>query len=327
MTQIEFAKQGIVTPQMEHVSGVEQRPVEFIMQGVASGRIVIPANINHKSLIPCGIGRMLKTKINANLGNSTLSSCPGAELNKLKIALHYGADTVMDLSTGGEITGIRQRMLEACSAPLGTVPVYEIVARYGSSDFSREKILSVIHAQAEQGVDYMTIHAGLLQKHIPLALKRKLGIVSRGGALLAAWMTEHKKENPFYEAFDDILEICRKYDVTLSLGDGLRPGCLADASDAAQFAELETLGELVARCRKANVQAMRDKDTVARSIYSVLLNKIKLEEIKKREKEIESRMDSALQIEKMKQEKLLYFFLMMFFLNLMKEDSFILWKV
>ena len=256
MTQIEFAKQGIVTPQMEHVAGVEQRPVEFIMQEVASGRIVIPANINHKTLIPCGIGRVLKTKINANLGNSTLSSCPGAELNKLKIALHYGADTVMDLSTGGEITGIRQRMLEACTAPLGTVPVYEIVARYGSSDFSREKILAVIQEQAEQGVDYMTIHAGLLQKHVPLALKRKLGIVSRGGALLAAWMTEHKKENPFYEAFDDILEICRKYDVTLSLGDGLRPGCLADASDAAQFAELETLGELVARCRSANVQAM-----------------------------------------------------------------------
>ena len=256
MTQIEFAKQGIVTPQMKHVAEVEQRPDEFIMHGVASGRIVIPANINHKNIIPCGIGRALKTKINANLGNSTLSSCDGAERNKLKIALHYGADTVMDLSTGGEITAVRQRMLEACSVPLGTVPVYEIVARYGSSDFSRDKILEVIQTQAEQGVDYMTIHAGLLQRHVPLALKRKLGIVSRGGALLAAWMSEHKKENPFYEAFDDILDICRTFDVTLSLGDGLRPGCLADASDAAQFAELETLGELVGRCRKAGVQAM-----------------------------------------------------------------------
>ena len=256
MTQIEQAKLGIVTPEIKHVADVEQRSTEFIMQGVAEGRIVIPANVNHRSLIPCGIGRELKTKINANLGNSALSSCPGAEQSKLNIALHYGADTVMDLSTGGEISAIRKTMLENCIAPLGTVPIYEIVARYGSNDFSREQILSVVQEQAEQGVDYMTIHAGLLQKYVPLALKRKLGIVSRGGALLAAWMSEHHKENPFYEVFDEILAICRKYDVTLSLGDGLRPGCLADASDAAQFAELYTLGELVARCRENNVQAM-----------------------------------------------------------------------
>ena len=256
MTQMEQAKHGVVTPQIKHIAEIEKRPAEFILQGVADGRIVIPANINHKSLIPCGIGRELKTKINANLGNSTLSSCPGAEQSKLAIALHYGADTVMDLSTGGEITTIRQNMLDHCPVPLGTVPVYEIVARYGSKDFSRDKILSVIQEQAEQGVDYMTIHAGLLHKYVPLALKRKLGIVSRGGALLAAWMNENNKENPFYEAFGDILEICRKYDVTLSLGDGLRPGCLADASDEAQFAELDTLGELVFRCREKNVQAM-----------------------------------------------------------------------
>ena len=256
MTQMEQAKHGVVTPQIKHVAGIEKRSVDFILQGVAGGRIVIPANINHKSLVPCGIGRELKTKINANLGNSTLSSCPGAEQSKLAIALHYGADTVMDLSTGGEITTIRKNMLDRCPVPLGTVPVYEIVARYGSKDFSKDKILSVIQEQAEQGVDYMTIHAGLLHKYVPLALKRKLGIVSRGGALLAAWMNENNKENPFYEAFDDILEICRKYDVTLSLGDGLRPGCLADASDEAQFAELDTLGELVFRCREHNVQAM-----------------------------------------------------------------------
>ena len=256
MTQIEQAKQGVVTPEIKHVAEVENHSAEFIMQGVAEGRIVIPANINHRSLIPCGIGRELKTKINANLGNSALSSCPGVEQSKLNIALHYGADTVMDLSTGGEISAIRKNMLENCTAPLGTVPIYEIVARYGSNDFSGEQILSVIQEQAEQGVDYMTIHAGLLQKYVPLALKRKLGIVSRGGALLAAWMSEHHKENPFYEVFDEILAVCRKYDVTLSLGDGLRPGCLADASDAAQFAELDTLGELVARCRANNVQAM-----------------------------------------------------------------------
>ncbi|MBR2626120.1 MAG: phosphomethylpyrimidine synthase ThiC [Lentisphaeria bacterium] len=256
MTQMEYALQGVITPQMEYVAEVEQRPVRFIADRVAAGSVVIPANINHKNLVPCGIGRELKTKINANLGNSTLSSCPGAEKSKLAIALHYGADTVMDLSTGGEISAIRSVMLEQSPVPLGTVPVYEIVARYGNRDFAKDKILAVIKEQAEQGVDYMTIHAGLLRKYVPLALKRKLGIVSRGGALLAAWMQENRKENPFYEAFDEILEICRKYDVTLSLGDGLRPGCLADASDAAQFAELDTLGELVFRCRKAGVQAM-----------------------------------------------------------------------
>ena len=256
MTQMEYAKQGIATSQIKYVAENEQRPLDFIMQRVAEGRIVIPANINHKSLIPCGIGRDLRTKINANLGNSSLSSCPGAERSKLNIALHYGADTVMDLSTGGEISTIRQSILAHCNVPLGTVPIYEMVARYGSNDFSKDNILAVIREQAQQGVDYMTIHAGLLQKYVPLALSRKIGIVSRGGALLAAWMTEHKKENPFYEAFDDILEICREYDVTLSLGDGLRPGCLADASDAAQFAELDTLGELVFRCRENNVQSM-----------------------------------------------------------------------
>ncbi|MBQ7394114.1 MAG: phosphomethylpyrimidine synthase ThiC [Lentisphaeria bacterium] len=256
MTQMEQAKKGIITPEIRQVAQTELRSPEWVRQGVADGRIVIPANIHHAGLKPCGIGRELRTKINANLGNSTLSSCPGAELSKLNIALHYGADTVMDLSTGEEITSIRQRMLENCTAPLGTVPVYEIVSRYGSRDFSRDKILGVIREQAEQGVDYMTIHAGLLAKYVPLALKRKLGIVSRGGALLAAWMKETGQENPFYEAFDDILAICQEHDVTLSLGDGLRPGCLADASDEAQFAELETLGELVFRCREKGVQVM-----------------------------------------------------------------------
>ena len=255
-TQMHYAQQGVITPQMRHVAEVEQLPVSFIAERVAAGTVVIPANINHKNLIPCGIGRELKTKVNANIGNSTLSSCPGAEKSKLAIALHYGADTVMDLSTGGDVAAIRQTMLENSSVPLGTVPIYEIVARYGNNDFSKEKILSVIREQAEQGVDYMTIHAGLLRKYVPLALKRKLGIVSRGGALLAAWMQENQKENPFYEAFDEILEICQNYDVTLSLGDGLRPGCLADASDEAQFAELDTLGELVTRCRAAKVQSM-----------------------------------------------------------------------
>lgn len=256
LTQVLLAKEGKITEQMKRVAVKEGRSEEFIRERVADGRIVIPANINHKNLEPVGIGRELLTKINANIGNSSLSSCPKEEQTKLQTALKYGADTVMDLSTGGNITKIRADLLAKCHAPVGTVPVYEMVARKGADGISRELMLQVMEEQAQQGVDYMTIHAGLLRKYVPLAMRRKLGIVSRGGALLAGWMEKNKRENPFYEFFDDILEICLKYDVTLSLGDGLRPGCLADASDEAQFAELDTLGELVFRCRKAGVQAM-----------------------------------------------------------------------
>lgn len=256
MTQIEYAKKGETTSQMEFVAKREHRDVEFIRQRVANGSVVIPANVNHINLEPCGIGRELLTKINANIGNSSMASCPSEEAAKLEAAVKYGADTVMDLSTGGNIHQIRTRLIANSTIPVGTVPIYEMVAREGAAKISRQLVLQVIKEQAEQGVDYMTIHAGLLRAHVPLALKRKMGIVSRGGAILATWMTENGKENPFYDAFDDILEICRKYDVTLSLGDGLRPGCLADASDEAQFAELETLGELVKRCRATNVQVM-----------------------------------------------------------------------
>ena len=207
--------------------------------------------------MPVGIGRSLKTKINANIGNSALSSCPRQELEKLRHALKYGADTVMDLSTGGNINQIRRSIIEHSPAPIGTVPMYEVLARCETVDnLSESFILDVMREQAEQGVDYMTIHAGLLKAHIPAAKKRMLRIVSRGGSILAAWMNKNNRENPFYTAFDEILEICRKYDVTLSLGDGMRPGCLADASDEAQFAELDVLGELVRRCRAADVQAM-----------------------------------------------------------------------
>ncbi len=255
-TQFEAAVRGEITPAMKQVALRERRDAEFIRAGVAAGRIVIPANIHHTNLVPCGIGRELYTKINANIGNSATSSCPHDEWVKLDTAVKYGADTVMDLSTGSNIQLIRQALLKRSTIPVGTVPIYEVVARFGAVGITRENILTVISEQAEQGVDYMTIHAGLKREYVPLALKRKLGIVSRGGALLAAKMTEEKCENPFYEYFDEILEICRRYDVTLSLGDGLRPGCLADASDAAQFAELDTLGELVRRCRAAGVQAM-----------------------------------------------------------------------
>ena len=255
-TQMLAARGGIITPEMRLIAQSEFVAPEFIREAVAAGRVVIPANINHKNLVPCGIGRILRTKINANIGNSALTSDYSAELEKLAIACKYGADTVMDLSTGGNISRIRQAIIARSVIPVGTVPVYEIVARAGSVNLGGDILLQVIREQAEQGVDYMTIHAGLLREFVPMAMKRKLGIVSRGGALLAAWMSENARENPFYEKFDEILEICRQYDVTLSLGDGLRPGCLADASDEAQFAELRVLGELVQRCRAAGVQAM-----------------------------------------------------------------------
>jgi phosphomethylpyrimidine synthase len=257
ITQISRARAGEITPQIKAVAKKENRDEEFIRNETAAGRIVIPANINHKNISPIGIGKALYTKINANIGNSALSSCPGKEIQKLNTALKYGADTVMDLSTGGNINEIRKAIIDNSPAPIGTVPIYEAVSRLDDSNkLSEEFILEVIQEQAEQGVDYMTIHAGLLREHIPMAMKRVLRIVSRGGSLLAKWMKANQKENPFYTCFDKILDICAKYDVTLSLGDGLRPGCLADASDDAQFAELAVLGELVSRCREAGVQAM-----------------------------------------------------------------------
>ena len=256
-TQPALAKAGVITPAMKQVAAQEQLSEETIRAGVAAGTIVIPANINHRNLVPIGIGRILKTKINANIGNSAVASCPRQELEKLDRALRYGADTVMDLSTGGNINQIRQSIISHSPAPIGTVPMYEVLARCKSVDnLSESFILDVMREQAEQGVDYMTIHAGLLRSQIPAACRRVLRIVSRGGSILAAWMQKFDRENPFYTAFDEILEICRKYDVTLSLGDGMRPGCLADASHEAQFAELAVLGELVERCRAADVQAM-----------------------------------------------------------------------
>lgn len=251
------ARRGIITPQIAAVAEKERRTPESIRAEVAAGTVVIPANRNHRNLSPIGIGRSLYTKINANIGNSALSSCPQQELGKLDIAVKYGADTVMDLSTGGNITTIRRAIVDHSTVPIGTVPVYEVLSRIASPDeLSEDLVVSVIREQAEQGVDYMTIHAGLLLAHVPLAKQRLLRIVSRGGSIIAKWMQTHQRENLFYTAFDRILEICQEYDVTLSLGDGMRPGCLADASDDAQFAELTVLGELVGRCRAAEVQVM-----------------------------------------------------------------------
>ena len=257
VTQRYFARQGTITPAMQHVAAQEELDPELVRDEVAAGRLVIPANVHHTALQPMAIGAAARVKINANIGNSTVKSDIDNELEKLRISIRYGADTVMDLSTGGDLDAIRSAIIAASPVPIGTVPIYQAVAMVDKAeDLTPDLLLSVIERQAEQGVDYMTVHCGLLQRHLPLARKRLVGIVSRGGGLLARWMAYHNRENPLYEHFDDILEIVRRYDVTLSLGDGLRPGCLADASDEAQFAELATLGELTRRAWEKNVQVM-----------------------------------------------------------------------
>ena len=260
MTQLEAARKGIVTDAMREVAKGEGLDAEAVRAAVATGEAVIPLNPAHKNCQPVGVGRMFTTKINANLGRSVTHSGKGDELEKLKVALDAGADFVMDLSvasTEDEIASIRQGMLDASPKPLGTVPIYETISLLGDIPKMDPKFLiGVIHRQAEQGVDFMTLHAGLLLKHIPNAMKRKMGIVSRGGAIMAEWMMENKAENPLYTHWDEVMDILAEHDVTVSLGDGLRPGCLADASDAAQFGELDVLGELVERCRARGVQTM-----------------------------------------------------------------------
>ena len=259
MTQLQYAREGVVTEAMKQVACDEGVDAEAVRAAVASGEAVIPLNIHHKNARPVGVGRMFKTKINANLGRSVTHSGKGDELDKLSVALKAGADFVMDLSVGSDdLKAIRQGMLDASPAPLGTVPVYETISRLEGDipQMDPSFLLDVIRSQAEQGVDFMTLHAGLLLRQIPLAMKRKMGIVSRGGAIMAEWMMQNKCENPLYTHWDEVMEILVEHDVTVSLGDGLRPGCLADASDAAQFGELDVLGELVERCRARGVQVM-----------------------------------------------------------------------
>ena len=260
MTQLEAARKGIVTDAMKRVAKDEGLDAEAVRAAVASGEAVIPLNPAHRNCMPVGVGRMFTTKINANLGRSVTHSGKGDELEKLKVALDAGADFVMDLSVASsedEIATIRQGMLDASPKPLGTVPIYETISLLGDIPKMDPKFLiGVIRRQAEQGVDFMTLHAGLLLKHIPHAMKRIMGIVSRGGAIMAEWMMENKAENPLYTHWDEVMDILAEHDVTVSLGDGLRPGCLADASDAAQFGELDVLGELVERCRARGVQTM-----------------------------------------------------------------------
>ena len=256
-TQMFYARQGWITPEMESVAKREDLPVELIRAEIARGRLIIPANIHHESLVPMCIGVESTCKINANIGNSATTSHIDDELDKLQYAIKYGADTVMDLSTGGDIPSIRKAIIKASPVPIGTVPIYEALNRVRRvEDLNIQVLLEVIEEQAEQGVDYMTIHAGVLVQYIPLTSKRITGIVSRGGAILAEWMVKNHKQNLLYENFEAICKIFQKHDVSFSLGDGLRPGCLADASDAAQFAELKTLGELTQKAWKYDVQVM-----------------------------------------------------------------------
>lgn len=314
MTQFESARAGILTPEMRRVAICENVTAEFIRDQVATGRVVIPANVRHlagsggqapiqnselgitnapaghpgfrpdaalwvnqtvaqrrelladpaylpgerapKRLDPLGIGRPITTKINANIGASPVSSTTADEVEKLRWAQLYGADTLMDLSTGGNLDECRQAIIDHSTIPIGTVPIYSMIIGRRIEDLDYDTILKIIEHQAQQGVDYFTIHAGILKEHLPLIRGRITGLVSRGGSLLAKWMIHHNRQNPMYELFDEISAIMRQYDVTYSLGDGVRPGCLADASDPAQIAELHVLAELVFRAREAGVQVM-----------------------------------------------------------------------
>ncbi len=258
-TQMHYARQGEITDAMRFVAEREELTPELVRDEIAIGRLIIPANIRHLTgaLEPMCIGKVSRVKINANIGNSAVSSDIDGEIEKLQMAVKYGADTVMDLSTGGNIDTIRQAIIDTSKVPIGTVPIYQVVQQEKElEEITAQDLLDMIEHQARQGVDYMTLHAGILLEHLPLVHGRITGIVSRGGSLHAVWMMAHRKQNPLYEHFDEVLEILRHYDVTVSLGDSLRPGCLADASDRAQFAELDTLGELTQRAWQRDVQVM-----------------------------------------------------------------------
>ena len=257
MSQMHFARQGKITKEMDYVARREKISAELVRDEISAGRLIIPANIHHPELEPMGIGIATKCKVNANIGNSAVTSNIDEELRKLHMAIQHGADTVMDLSTGGNIPEIRESILRHSPVPIGTVPIYEALQRVKKlEDLNIDLYLEVIKEQAEQGVDYFTVHAGVLIQYVPMVAKRITGIVSRGGAILAQWMTHHHKQNFLYEHFDRIVKVMAKHDVSFSLGDGLRPGSVADASDDAQFAELKTLGELTSKAWEGDVQVM-----------------------------------------------------------------------
>jgi phosphomethylpyrimidine synthase len=263
MTQLELAREGIISPQMSLVAQNEGVEAEFIRRGVAAGTIVILANTNHTNLVPCGIGQGLKTKVNANIGTSSDFGDMDTELEKLRVATSCGTDTVMDLSTGGDISAIRRAIIASSPVPIGTVPIYqagiEAIARHEAIvKMTVDDLFSTIEEHTRDGVDFITVHCGVTQSAVEQLRQqgRVADVVSRGGAFLIGWMLHNERENPLYEYYDRLLEIAREFDVTLSLGDGMRPGCLADATDRAQIEELLVIGELVNRAQQADVQAM-----------------------------------------------------------------------
>ena len=263
MTQLELARKGIISPQMKIVAEQEKLDPEFIRAGIAEGNIVIPANIHHKNFTPFGIGKGLRTKVNANLGTSSDYGTIQTELEKLRVAIEAGADTVMDLSTGGDIPAVRRAVMKASTVPVGTVPIYQAAIKAIKDSgaivkMSVDDIFSAIEDHCQDGVDFITVHCGVTRSAIARLKEqgRITDVVSRGGAFTVGWIIHNDRENPLYEYYDRLLEIAHEYDVTLSLGDGMRPGCLADATDHAQIEELLVLGELVQRAWKAGVQVM-----------------------------------------------------------------------
>ena len=263
MTQLELAHKGIVSPQVRHVAEKERVEAAFVLQGLIEGTIVIPANVEHANLIPCGIGKGLRTKVYANIGTSPDFCDVNTELSKLEAAIACGSDAVMDLSTGGDIPAIRRAIVGASPLPVGTVPIYqagiEAIEKHGAIvNMAVDDIFAAIEKQAKDGVDFMTVHCGVTQASVARLRKqgRVTDIVSRGGAFITGWMLYNEKENPLYQYFDRLLDLAREYDFALSLGDGLRPGCLADATDRAQVEELIIIGELIDAARNANVQAI-----------------------------------------------------------------------
>ncbi len=263
MTQLELARKGTVSPQIKHIAKKEGVETDFIIRGLAAGEIVVPANVDHANLTPCGIGKGLKTKVNANIGTSSDFCDLNTELKKLQIAIEFGADTVMDLSTGGDISVVRRAIMRGSAVPVGTVPIYQaaieaIESRGAIVQMTVDDIFGAIEEHAKDGVDFMTVHCGVTEESLARLRRqtRKTDIVSRGGAFLIGWMLHNNKENPLYQYYDRLLALALEYDFALSLGDGLRPGCLADATDRAQIQELIILGELVERAREAGVQAM-----------------------------------------------------------------------
>ncbi|HMC08172.1 MAG TPA: phosphomethylpyrimidine synthase ThiC, partial [Actinomycetota bacterium] len=258
VTQMHYARRGTVTPEMEFVALREGLDPEVVREEVAAGRAIIPANVNHPETEPMAIGRNLLVKINANIGNSAVRSSVDEEVDKLAWSVRWGADTVMDLSTGADIHATREWIVRSSPVPIGTVPIYQALEKVGGAaeELTWEVYRDTVVEQAEQGVDYFTVHAGVLLRYVPLTARRVTGIVSRGGSIMAAWCLAHHKESFLYTHFEELCEILATYDVAFSLGDGLRPGSIADANDEAQFAELRTLGELTERAWAHDVQVM-----------------------------------------------------------------------